>query len=80
MNTIAIIEYLYNGGRIIKHSIDEIMAIKSRQYIEPVDIGSNYKFIGYDRPTAQKQGSLLVCLKNGTVEIYPASNWQVEIF
>ena len=78
MITISIVEYLYNGGRTIKHRVEEIVAIKSRQYIEPIDIGDNYKFIGYDRPTVQKQGSLLVCLKDGTVEIYPASNWQVE--
>ena len=72
-----ICEYLYFGARIIEHKIEDVVSINSLEYIEPTT-NTNLKFIGYDYPTVKKQGSIAVCLRNGTTEIYPASNWQIE--
>lgn len=74
---IKICEHLYFGGRTVEHKIDEVVCITSLEYIEPT-ANTDYKFIGYDYPTVKKRGSLVVCLKDNTTEIYPASNWQIE--
>lgn len=74
---IKICEYLFFGARTIEHKIEDVVTIKSLEYIEPKAITSDYKFIGYDYPTVKKQGCFIVHLKDGTSEVYPASNWQI---
>lgn len=76
MKTIKVCEYLFHGARTVEHTIDEVVAIRSTCYLEPEE--NNYKFIGYDYPTIKNRGSLVVHLKNGETEVYPASNWQIE--
>ena len=75
---IKICEYLYFGARTVEHKIEEVVSIKSADYIEPTTHNNGTKFIGYDYPTTKRRGSLIVCLKDGTHEVYPASNWLIE--
>lgn len=72
-----IVEYQYHGARIIEHPIEEVMSIRATFFCEPIE-DEDMTFIGYDYPVVKNKGSLVVHLKNGKTEIYPASNWQIE--
>ena len=73
----TVCELNYMGNRTVEHHIEEVVIVKSTEYIKPAEI-KTFKFIGYDYPHSEKDGSLLVFLTDGTAEIYPASNWQIE--
>ena len=74
-----ICEYPYHGARVIEHKLEDVVSIRSTYYTEPKDFGDpSISFIGFEYPATKSMGSLVVHLKNGTTEVFPASNWQIE--
>lgn len=73
---IKICEKICFGGRTVSHKIDEVVQIETLEYFDP-KVVKDYKYVGFDYPTNKKQGCLIVCLKDGAKEVYPASNWYI---